>query len=225
MNRKLAAQRVARRYKVASFNSQAASALRKHKKEASIIKSAIREVGMSNVVRQAKNRKVAKTKDMILKKISSKPLKAQFNDLVEIFENREEIATQLLEESSLDKKAGLLTTLGAPLWLIKGLAWLTASTFGTVVLVIAVACIIGMGYILGLLFMESLPYMFLGFLKFVFITFPLFIFKAVMAPVKFLADLASKFDEKVREEEKVLDFEELENPSDREEVEQFRRAR
>lgn len=225
MNRRLAAQRVARRHKVASFNSQVASALKKQKPQTSAIKSAIREVGLSNVMKQAKDRKVIKSRDMILKGISSKPLKAQFKDLVEIFENREEIARQVLGEDPLSKKAGLLTAMGAPVWLIKGLSWLAASNLGMAVLILGCASILAMGYILGLLFMESLPYMFVGFLKFVFVKFPLLIFKAVMAPVKFLSDLASKFDEKVREEEKVLDFEEMENPSDREEVEQFRRSR
>jgi hypothetical protein len=224
MNRKLAVQRVVRRHKVASFNSLVAGALKKHKKEASVIKSAIREVGLANVIKQAKNRKVIRSRDIVLDKISSKPHKNQFNQLVDIFENREEIARGLLNEDTLSKKASFLTFLGAPAWLIKTLAWLTASTFGFAVLVIACICIFGMGYIFFLIIADSLPSVFASFLGFVFIKFPLFIFKAVLTPVKFLYELTSKLEDKIQEEQSV-NFEDLESPSDREEIERFRRSR
>lgn len=223
MNTRLAAQRVAHRHRVASFNTDLFDAVKKNKKQASAIKEAVREVGVSQVVKQMKNPKVMKTKDFILKKISNKSPKQQFNMVLEIFEHREEVARELLSQQS-NKRAGIAAFLGLPPWFLKALAWITATKLGTVALIIGTLCVIALLFILGLMLAEGFAVSVEAFLRLLFVKFPLLILKAVLAPLKFMRDLSAKFDKKIREE-RSINFEELENPSDREEVEEFRRSR
>ena len=222
MNRKLAAQRVARRHKVASFNSEVSNALKKNKKQISALRGAIREVGMAEVLRHSKNPNVQKSKREILKGLSSFRSRDQFNKVLEVFRRREEIARELLSSSPSSKKASILVTLGAPMWLVKAVAWLVSTNLGFVVFMIGCFCILSMGAILAIMIGETISYSFSVFLDFVFVKFPSFIFKAVLSPFKFMYELASKFDKKMEEEDSAMY---IENPSDREEVDKFRRSR